>query len=128
MALLLDCFFPEVASAALLLRHRSNAVTFQLLSGHCALNSHQHRFGFSASPACLCGHNNETLAHYLFSCPLFSLLRQNLKDTAVSNNISWPPSLCEFPKSSVLFNALTLFVKKSKRLMFKRPPRPSRVP
>ena len=92
-------FFPEVTSAALLLRHRSNAVTFQLLSGHCALNSHQHRFGFSASPACLCGHNNETLAHYLFSCSLFSLLRQNLKDTVVSNNISCPPSLCEFPKS-----------------------------
>ena len=121
-------FFPSTLSASVKRRRCPTSPTvFQLLSGHSGLNSHQHHFGFSASPACLCGHKNETLAHYLFSWPLFSLLRHNLKETVMSNNISWPSSLCEFPKSSVLFNTLTLFVKKSKRLMFKRPPGPSRV-
>ena len=49
----------------------------------------------------------------------FDKISKNL--SCPCNNISWPPSLYEFTKSTELFNSLTLFVKKSKRLIFKRP-------
>jgi hypothetical protein len=113
-------FFPEVTSAALLLRHRSNAVTFQLLSGHCALNSHQHRFGFSASPACACGHSFESISHFLFDCPNFSQLRQSLFLTTSANDLRWPPTLSTFPTCIPLWHALVVFITKSKRLVLKQ--------
>jgi hypothetical protein len=54
--------FPEVSFSALHLHHRSNAVTFQLLSGHCALNSNQHHLvSLSPPPALVATHLNPSL-------------------------------------------------------------------
>ena len=39
-------FFPSVHSFRALLKLKSNALTTQMITGHCLLNKHQHRFGF----------------------------------------------------------------------------------
>ena len=43
----------------------------QLVTGHCALNAHQFRFGFRADSTCDCGATEETIEHFLFCCPLY---------------------------------------------------------
>ena len=41
----------------------------QLITGHCRLNVHQHRFAFIDSPACRCDAEQETIAHSYSSVP-----------------------------------------------------------
>ena len=38
------------------------------------LNHHLFKIGVSSSPACACGHQNESNIHYLFYCPIYCKL------------------------------------------------------
>ena len=42
------------------------------------LNHHLFKIGVSSSPACACGHQNESNIHYLFYCPIFTQQRHTL--------------------------------------------------
>jgi hypothetical protein len=112
-------FFPTVSSASVLLKLRPSVGLYQLISGHCALNGHQKRFGFSETTACLCGHDFESAEHFLFDCPRFCHERLCTL-TAARNSLpsinSWPPPLSSFPLHVSLWNALVSFVAKTKHL------------
>ena len=112
-------FFPTVSSASVLLKLRPSVGVYQLISGHCALNGHQKRFGFSETTACLCGHDFESAEHFLFDCPRFCHERLCTL-TAALNSLpsinSWPPPLSSFPLHVSLWNALVSFVAKIKHL------------
>jgi hypothetical protein len=110
-------FFPDVNSAKVLLTRRTNAITTQLLTGHCFLNIHQYRFGFLPSASCSCGAPVESLPHFLFHCPIYSAHRTLLVDEVTSSDIPWPPdSLKLFCQSNLLWNSVVKFVLRTKRL------------
>ena len=68
-------FFPETQLPTNLnIASLSNQVT-QILTGHSLLMCHQFRFGFASSAVCNCGHDSETIPHFLFDCPLFASAR-----------------------------------------------------
>jgi hypothetical protein len=92
---------------------------YQLISGHCALNGHQKRFGFSETTACLCGHDFDSVEHFLFECPRFCHERLSTLIAALDglpSIISWPPPLSSFPLHVSPWNALVSFIAKTKRL------------
>ena len=122
----LDCFFSTITSTNTnsLLLPSSNYALLQLISGHCALNNHQYRFGFSLTPACRCGKTNETTTHFLFECSLFDNQRFNLKESVEANNVCWPPPLSAFPASAKLWNSLIAYIAATKRLAVRRPVQP----
>jgi hypothetical protein len=113
-------FFPTVSSASAILKLRPSVGVYQLITGHCALNGHQKRFGFSVTTACLCGHAVETAEHFLFECPRFSQERLSTLVVALDRLPSIdscpPPPLSAFPLHAPLWNALVSFVAKTKRL------------
>ena len=45
------------------------------------LNAHRFTIGKTTSPACMCGHGSEDSPHFLFSCPLHAVARNNLFQT-----------------------------------------------
>ena len=48
----------------------------QLITGHCGLNKHLHTMTKSTSSACpACGHDEETVSHFLGQCPATAQLR-----------------------------------------------------
>jgi hypothetical protein len=112
-------FIPTVCSASALLNLRPSVSVYQLISGHCALNGHQNRFGFSETAACLCGHAVESIDHFLFECPRFDQVRLTTLAVAfesMPNSVGWPFPLYYFPQHVPLWNALVSFVHKTKRL------------
>ena len=57
------------------LPRRTIGALCSLLSGHCGLLSNAYVIGRSFSPTCVCLRADESVAHYLFECPLFTNLR-----------------------------------------------------
>jgi hypothetical protein len=115
-------FFPTIASSNTntSLFPSSNYALLQLISGHCTLNNRQHRFSFSATPACKCGNANETTTHFLFEYTLFARLRLLLNELVEANKGCWPPPLLEFPTSTKLWKSLITYIFATKRLELKR--------
>ena len=60
-----------------LINNRTNYRTaVHLITGHCALNKHLHNMGKSDTGACpKCGHDEETVSHFLGQCPATAQLR-----------------------------------------------------
>jgi hypothetical protein len=85
-------FSPSVWSAKALLNRRTNATTTQIITGHCYLNSHQFRFGFSLSASCQCGAPVESIHHSIVHCPTYSSLRLSLVSAVSSSGHPWPPN------------------------------------
>jgi ribonuclease HI len=50
----------------------------RLRTGHCRLAAHGCKIGIVDSSVCLCGEADETVRHFLASCTLHSILRQNI--------------------------------------------------
>ena len=100
-------FFPDVASAqvigALDLKH----LMVQIITGHCALNAHQYRFGFLADPVCCCGDQSESVEHFFFVCPLYD--RTGFKTQSMAELSQWPPQLHSIPVLSCGLNSRVLF-------------------
>jgi hypothetical protein len=114
-------FFPSVHSFRALLKLKTNALTTQMITGHCLLNQHQHRFGLSPSPACNCGSPVESVSHFILFCPIYSSYRRPLINAAENLKIPWPPPLSVFPKHALLWNTLVVFLKRTSRLKFPPP-------
>ncbi len=112
-------FFPTVHDASVLKCRRLSSEVTQILTGHSLLNAHQFRFGFKTSQTCMCGYFSENVHHFLFFCPNFSDLRNNLRVTCLSENERWPPSLAAVAKSTTIWTAFCQFVRKTSRLAFK---------
>ena len=111
-------FFPTPAVPKFISSgHLSRQVT-QVLTGHSYLNSHMLRFGFATSAACQCSHNDESIRHYIFDCPLYMNARSNLRHSC--SNLSWSPALHEFMKDGASWEALKTYIQSTKRLR-KRP-------
>lgn len=87
-------FFPDVSSARTLLRSPPSSHLTQILTGHCALKSHQFRFKFSDSPACECGYLEESVHHFLFQCPIFFRQRIIFRAACSAGHRNWR----QFPK------------------------------
>ena len=64
-------------------RHQQTTI-FRLRTGHCRLNSHLKRIGVKTSAQYSCGDADQTLEHYLQSCPLYHQERQQMWPTYVS--------------------------------------------
>ena len=86
----------------------------QLVTGHCALNAHQFRFGFRADSICDCGATEETIEHFLFCCPLYD--RTDLVACSLAAVNCWPPTLASIPQSHKLWQELSKFVNRTRRL------------
>ena len=109
-------FFPNVKAARILMTKRpSNKIT-QILTGHCVLNAHQHRFGFIEDPSCSCGEPLESLHHFLFFCPTYNVIRKVFRDISLEVYNIWPPELSMIPRSETLWRAMKSFVFNSKRI------------
>ena len=63
-----------------LINNRTNYRTaVHLITGHCALNKHLHNMGKSDTGACpKCGHDEETVSHFLGQYPATAQLRGKL--------------------------------------------------
>ena len=92
-------FFPDIASAYVLKERPTSNITSQVLTGHCVLNGHQHRFGFIFSPLYACSLAPETIEHFLFECT-FCLDRRTLEWTAVNIVLFYAP--CQIHLSNSL--------------------------
>jgi hypothetical protein len=103
-----------------LIERRTNATSTHFITGHCFLNSYQHRFSLSPSASCLCGAPSETIPHFIIHCPIFSSLRSILVDVVSSSGHPWPPPLHIFPQCNFLWSALAVFVSRTKRLTRKK--------
>jgi hypothetical protein len=109
-------FFPSVNRAKILNTCTLAYQTNQLLSGHCRLNGYQYRFKHVSSPLCCCLTEEETVEHFIFICPNFSIHREPLIRTALKLKLTWPPNLHVFTQSKVLLQALNAFTLKTQRL------------
>ena len=50
--------------------------SIHLITGHCALNKHLYKIHKTSNSECpLCGHNEETVSHFLGQCPALAQLR-----------------------------------------------------
>ena len=49
-----------------------------LVTGHCMLQEHVYKLGLSFTPTCVCLTGDESVAHFLFDCPLYVNLRKEL--------------------------------------------------
>jgi hypothetical protein len=96
-------------------KRSTNKIT-QILTGHCLLNAHQHRFGFVEDPSCSCGEPLESLPHFLFFCPTYNVIRKVFRDIALEVYNIWPPELSMIPRSEALWRAMKSFVVNSKRI------------
>ena len=86
----------------------------QFITGHCSLNVHQHRFGFTDDPGCECGASEETIEHFLFYCPIYE--RDDLVIVFLEVTGMWPSSLVRIPECKTLWLAMNRFVRNSKRI------------
>lgn len=109
-------FFPDLYSSTILLKRDLSFLWTQILTGHCALNVHQFRFGFANDPSCRCGHDTESVKHFLFYCPLYD--RKELIEVSLSELKVWPPSLSSIPQSPALWSCVSNFLRMTKRLRF----------
>jgi hypothetical protein len=109
-------FFPSVDSANSLLSLTVDRATAQIISGHCMLNAHQHRFGFADDPSCACGDPSENLAHFLISCPLFSSQRRLFQNASMRTTEKWPPHYSEIPQNPDLWKSLRQYLRSTGRL------------
>jgi len=66
-------FFPTVSSAANVKKIAIRYQLYQLLTGHCKLNSFLHWIKRSPPFNCTSSNSIEDVEHFLFSCPRFSL-------------------------------------------------------
>lgn len=61
------------------LPRKEQCTIFQLRTGHVTLNSHLNRINPTYPPNCRhCHHPQETVEHFLFECPILTLLRNTL--------------------------------------------------
>ena len=112
-------FFPEASAAKILSYRRNSYQLIQVLSGHSRLNGFLNRIGKRDDPTCDCGIEEETMEHFLFSCPLHHMHRITLKNVALREGAtSWPPPLAELAKSRKSLEALSSLCIKSGRLNF----------
>ncbi len=109
-------FFPNVKAARILITKRPSNNIAQILTAHCLLNAHQHKFGFVKDPSCSCGDPIEAIPHFLFFCPTYNNIRREFKDITLEVCNIWPPELSKMPQSDVMWRAMKSFVAKSKRL------------
>ena len=108
-------FFPTVPSYSSLQSNLPYQVS-QLITGHCRLNFHQHRFAFIDSPACRCGAEEETIIHFLFFCPLFCIPRLPFKSACIRELSAWPPDLSLIPSCPQVWSHFVQFIVSSGRL------------
>ncbi len=108
-------FFPDVSSARTLLRRPLSSQLTQILTGHCALRSHQFRLKFS-SPVCECGYHDESVYHFFFHCPIFFRQRTFFRVACTTASVAWPPELAAIPKNPVVWQAMRAFIHSTGRL------------
>ena len=99
----------------LMTKRPSNKIT-QMLTGHCVLNAHQHRFGFIENPSCSCDEPIESLPHFIIFCPTYNVIRKVFHDISLELYNIWPPELSMIPWSEALWRAMKSFVVNSKRI------------
>jgi len=109
-------FFPSPTDAFILERTYISHQTTQLLTGHCQLNYYFFKIKKITSPLCDCGHENETIEHYLFSCTRFTTQRKLLKDVWWKNTAVYPPPLSTIATTPAIWKELLQFVKATRRL------------
>ena len=107
-------FFPSLNSASVVGSLQLSPQMAQVITGHCSLNVHQHRFGFKDDPGCECGAAEETVEHFLFYCPKYE--RDDLIIVSLEVTGMWPPPLARIPEDKTLWLAMSRFVRKSKRI------------
>jgi hypothetical protein len=97
-------FFPTVVSAAILNKTETSYQLYQLLTGHCKLNSFLHRIKRSLSFNCTVCNSVEDVEHFLFYCTRFSTPRYLFKRAVERKKFAWPPPQPIFSDTSVLLN------------------------
>jgi hypothetical protein len=112
-------FFPTVKSAYAIPFHKLCAKVTQILTGHSLLYAHQHRFNFVASPCCQCRSLSESVEHFLFVFPSFSIQHLLCSSSCRSTRLHlrlWPRPLSSIPSNPVVWNAIIRFIRSTKRL------------
>ena len=107
-------FFPSLNSASVVGSLQLSPQMAQVITGHCSLNVHQHRFGFKDDLGCECGAAEGAVEHFLFYCPKYE--RDDLIIVSLEVTGMWPPPLARIPEDKTLWLAMSRFVRKSKRI------------
>ena len=111
-------FFPSLSSLKLLSNTPPRQI-IQIISGHCCLNAFLYKIKKTSSPRCrFCLNSNETVEHFIFSCPFFDQDRKKFKDSSLKITKSWPPTPSLIPQSAPLWNSFVNFILSSKRLSY----------
>ena len=109
-------FFPSVCLPKAIITHQPFSMVCQVLTGHSYLYYFPSKIKIVDSPLCKCETEPEKIEHFLFSCPLYSSSRQNLKQCVAKIGLHWPPELTNFPQSVELWLAFCKFINTTNRL------------
>ena len=74
--------------------HTGSRFHTQMRLGMCPLNKYLHKINVTNSPACVCGHPNETISHFLLECPIYAQDRAELYN-GVESYVALPTSRME---------------------------------
>ena len=114
-------FFPNVLSAAILLKHHPSYQVMQVLTFHGKFRNYLFKFKASDSPLCQCNQTPETVDHFLFDCDNFKTQRTSFKDYCLKVLKSWPPSFATITNDIKLWCEMTKYVHQTKHLILPSP-------
>ena len=86
-------FSPTIEAAEVIRKRRLPFYVTQILTGHSFLNQHHYRFKFATTPSCACGHQIESVEHFLFEWNKFSSIREQFQAICLGGCDERPPPL-----------------------------------
>lgn len=105
-------FFPSVRDR-MLIPLQLDHYAIQIVSRHGDFNSKLNSFKLIESPLCLCGENDETAEHFLYSCIRNDENRRKMIETLIEDGCPWPCAPCDFTLSKKRCEALRRFSRNS---------------
>ena len=109
-------FIKKPKDASSLARRNISYEMMQVLTGHSRLNHFQKKLGNSTSTNCDGCNEEETIDHFIFNCKKYDKERQILKQSAMENKILFPFPLAIITTSKSLFDAMSKYIKTTRRL------------
>ena len=103
--------FPRIHAKS---NHQNNLI-FRLQTGHCRLKHHLHRIGSHQTGLCTVCQVQESVPHFLFQCPIYSLYRTVMKNYVESIGLKFDLQTLLSNKNA--FDCVCLFIKSCKKVI-----------
>jgi hypothetical protein len=98
-----------------------NIIHSRIRMGCSSLKAHLYDMHIINEPTCRCGANREDASHYLFECPLFFNLRNDLHETIVERSsfnlktLFYGDDNLKYDQNCMIFQAVHEYIKRSNR-------------